>query len=149
LVSSKVNLPTKQVWYEGVDYQHSIGPHDWDSLCSCEDWCSRQSSPSTSASDDDAMYPNFLYHNICFVCHLVCCFPMKQKLLFQKVCHTICLFRPQSRCTIFQVFGHQQIVHISGTLQQLHFNKQCLLHDISIEFDSDEILHHSSSIKSL
>jgi len=43
LFSSKVNLPTLQVHYEGVDYQQGIGPHGCEVPLKIE--CARQSLP--------------------------------------------------------------------------------------------------------
>jgi len=60
-------------------------------------------------------------------------FPNETKTTLAEVCHTVGLLCPQSRCTVFQVPGHQPIPRISVTSQQSQFKRQCLLYNISMK----------------
>lgn len=105
------------------------------SLCSFEEseWRTRQSSPSTSECDDD-LYRNFFIPFSAHLRHISLFFPQWNKSA------TNSFFWPRSRRAVFQVSGHQKITCISVTLHQLHYHKQCLLYEISVEFHNIRFL---------
>jgi len=138
---SKVNLPTVKVRWEDVDYQKGVGDQD----------CEVPSVPSKRVSDvlgSPLLVPLSVMMLICtltFLCNNCFVFlpnftyqlffpPMKQKWFTLFVCLDLGLD------VVFQLSGHQQITCISVTLQQLHFHKQCLLYDTSVEFHNVRFL---------
>ena len=138
--------------YEIVDYQHGDRAHDCEVPPlppKLED--TRQSSPSTSASDFDPLYPTFLNH-ACFVflpnfatISLSFHYEIMTTLAVSMAqCLFVSLFWPRSRCTVFHYLAISKYFTFQLLHKSFHFKNS-----VSVEIRAYEILHHSSSVECL